>query len=102
MGMEKVEARALEPKPARYKRFWVGWSSRRQTVVTPFPKWRTSVVSVPFTEMMSYGYMAVIDAEDRESAWHAVVLGYPDAEEAYVKEKESDFWPPTDRFPRVS
>lgn len=102
MGIEKVETGAAAQRAVRSKRFWVGWSSRRESLDTPFIKWKTCVTHVPGSDELSHGYAAVIDADDRETAWQLVAGCYADAEESFVKEKPRDFWPPADRFPRLS
>lgn len=97
--MESVEARVDK------KRYWVGWTSRKESVETPFPKWKVKASRMGRAEpgaALLYSYAAVIDAADREKAWHAVAERYPDANELYVRQKDSSFWPPRDRFPPPS
>lgn len=87
------------------KRYWVGWTSRLENVDTPFPKWKTRATRAGRAEPGAtylISYAAVIDADDREKAWHAVAERYADATEQYVREKARDFWPPRDRFPKAS
>jgi hypothetical protein len=79
------------------RRFWVGWTSTREGVATPFTKWtmharRTG--STVLGQTYRYTFNAVIDAGDREAAWQSVVLRYPDASELFVREREANFWPP--------
>lgn len=80
------------------KRFWIGWESRRE-VSTPFSKWtlgsrRTGATAAGETYI--YTYNAVVDAPDRERAWHQVVYFFADAREKFVREKPTEFWPPRD------
>lgn len=98
------------------KRYWVGWTSRHESIETPYPKWKTRASRAGRTEAQRDGagrwceagatfrfsYAAVVDADDREKAWHEVARLYSDAEELFVREKSTDFWPPTDRFPQAS
>lgn len=84
------------------KRYWVGWTSRHESVETPYPKWKTRASRAGRAEAgatFRFSYAAVVDADDRETAWHEVARLYSDAEELFVREKASDFWPPVDRFP---
>lgn len=87
------------------KRHWVGWKSKLESVETPYSKWKTRAVRVGRDEAGKtyvFTYAAVIDAEDREKAWHDVARLFADAEELFVREKTGDFWPPADRFPEAS
>lgn len=40
-----------------------------------------------------YTVNAVVDATEREKAWHRVVLHFPDAEELFVREMPATWWP---------
>jgi hypothetical protein len=85
------------------KRFWVGWTSRHESIETPFPKWKVRATRVGRAEPGSthrFSYAAVVDAEDRESAWQEIARRFPDSEEQFVREKSNDFWPPADRYPQ--
>lgn len=87
------------------KRYWVGWTSRHESIETPYPKWKTRATRVGRAEPGSthrFSYAGVVDADDREKAWHQVARLFSDAEELFVREKASDFWPPADRFPQAS
>lgn len=98
--METVE-RASEGR----RRYWVGWTSRHEQVDTPYPKWKTRASRVGRAapgQTLLISYCAVIDAEDRERAWHEVAGRFPDASELFVREKAKDYWPPRDRFPSPS
>lgn len=101
---ERATDRAAAPEKS-LKRYWVGWSSRHESIETPYVKWKTRATRVGRAVAGSthrYSYAAVVDASDREKAWHAVASLYSDAEELFVREKASDFWPPRDRFPSPS
>lgn len=92
-------------EPRDGKRYWVGWTSREESVETPYPKWKVRASRVGRAEPGAthlYTYAAVIDSDDREKAWHEVAARYPDATELFVRQKERDFWPPRDRFPPPS
>lgn len=87
------------------KRYWVGWTSRHESIETAYPKWKVRATRVGRAEPGAthrFSYAAVVDANDREKAWHEVARLYSDAEELFVREKSTDFWPPTDRFPQAS
>lgn len=99
MAAKEAPGQAAECK---VKRFWIGWSSKCATVETTFAKWVIRARRQPGAEELTYAYAAVVDAPDRETAWQRVVTVFVDAEESFVREKPRDYWPPVDRFPKVS
>lgn len=102
MGTKETVETNYSKTAAGLTRFWVGWGSKLKDVDTAFSKWIIRGQRMPFSDDVIYSYAAIVDAVDREGAWHQVVEAFGDADEAFVKKKPSNYWPPADRFPKAS
>ena len=90
-------------KKEETRRFWVSWYStyhiKYKCTTPPFKIWESGYCDNPADEDIDLStWCAVIEANSEQEIWQVIKNHFPDYEERFCEERNSD-WEPNDRFP---